>query len=675
MSAVLIVIRDRIQLEKVNIDQVPFVIGRSSRCTLTLPDNMLSREHCEIDRSGGGYTVVDKGSRNGTLLNGGPAPKPVPLQDGDKIEVGPFELMFYASDAAAPAFDAEDVEEDAATRFAGSSDELANVLKKTAKSAEPIAETALVKIEVSSGPLKGSKYEKWRGDLIVGRGQTCDILIPDDSISSAHARIAKESGSGRFFVEDMGSANGTFVNNTRIAGRHTLKNNDKIRIGTTVLEYEEVDPVQRKAMQRRIALVSVAVVLLVATLKMLQPEDMTEQYMAEGQALMTAKQYEEAIESFQRILIDHPNHADATAMISTARSQREAEELLATANQAALEEKYAEALDIVHSVLRLHRNHTEAQELKDVVEKIEKAKVAADAQNWPDAIRLIQKALESYPESDVLLTGLARATSEQEAETSLRDVEALIVERSFQAASERVGTVPETSVYYAKAQEVTARIKNLMKADTAFQAASEAYMKGDEAEADRQIEAGLAAVPDYPDLLRLRKDIQVIRPLIRKMGGGEALLNSEDVTAIREMVDSCRTVMSVRTESPEVIRVKENAEALAGQLQVRLKSLSKSAYDQGNEALLSKDQRGALLAYRRAAEADPENESAVSAAADLQEMLLPQAKEHYQLAVIHEELKQIELALGEYYRVLEFSVPGDSYYERAMERIDRLESN
>ncbi len=70
MPAVLVIIRDRIQLEKVNVDTTPFVMGRSSRCNLTLPDNMLSREHCEIDLDQGRYTINDKGSRNGTVLNG-----------------------------------------------------------------------------------------------------------------------------------------------------------------------------------------------------------------------------------------------------------------------------------------------------------------------------------------------------------------------------------------------------------------------------------------------------------------------------------------------------------------------------------------------------------------------------------------------------------------------------
>jgi pSer/pThr/pTyr-binding forkhead associated (FHA) protein/tetratricopeptide (TPR) repeat protein len=675
MSAVLIVIRDRIQLEKVSVEQLPFVIGRSSRCNLTLPDNMLSREHCEIARSGGVYTVVDKGSRNGTLLNGGPANKPSPLEDGDKIEVGPFELLFYASDALAPAAAAEDVEEDAATRFAGSPEDLAKADKKAEKSAEPISETASVRIELVTGPLKGSKYEDWKGDLVMGRGQNCDILIPDDSISNRHARVARDSASGRYFVEDLGSANGTFVNNVRTSGRHVLKHGEKIRVGTTVMEYHEVDPVQRKASRRKMVLTAVAVVLLIAVFKVLQPEDVTVKYMAEGQSLLQQKQYDEAINAFQRILSAHPNHAEAQAMINTARSQREAEEFLAQAKQAALEERYAEALDICHDVLRLHPKHEEATELKNVVEMVEKSKVAADAQNWPDAIRLIEKALETYPESDVLLSGLERARSEQAAETILREVQTLIAAKQYLAASEQVASVKETSAYYERAQEEAGRIGKLAEADAAYQQASRAYIGGQEAEANRLIEAGLAAVPDYPDLLRLRRDIQLIAPMTQRLGESETVLASDDVTGIREMLDNCRSVMAIRTESSEVAKVKERASELATRLQAKLKTLSQQAYDEGNAALLNKDQRGALLAYRRAAEADPENVAAASAAADLQEMLLPQAKENYQLAVVHEELGQVELALEAYLRVLEFSVPGDGYYDRALERIDRLDEN
>ena len=53
MSAVLVIARDKVQINKVAVEASPFVIGRSSRCDLNLTDNQLSREHCAITFEGG----------------------------------------------------------------------------------------------------------------------------------------------------------------------------------------------------------------------------------------------------------------------------------------------------------------------------------------------------------------------------------------------------------------------------------------------------------------------------------------------------------------------------------------------------------------------------------------------------------------------------------------------
>jgi serine phosphatase RsbU (regulator of sigma subunit)/pSer/pThr/pTyr-binding forkhead associated (FHA) protein len=63
---------------------------------------------------------------------------------------------------------------------------------------------------------------------VIGRNPDCGIVIPVTSVSREHAQIVRVQG--KFHIEDMQSRNGTFVNNTAIANRIALKNNDKIRI-------------------------------------------------------------------------------------------------------------------------------------------------------------------------------------------------------------------------------------------------------------------------------------------------------------------------------------------------------------------------------------------------------------------------------------------------------------
>ncbi len=77
-------------------------IGRQSTCTIPLKDSTLSRLHCEVILAGTVATLVDKGSRNGTLLNGKKIEAQV-LQPGDKIQIGATTLWYDKKNVAAEA--------------------------------------------------------------------------------------------------------------------------------------------------------------------------------------------------------------------------------------------------------------------------------------------------------------------------------------------------------------------------------------------------------------------------------------------------------------------------------------------------------------------------------------------------------------------------------------------
>jgi hypothetical protein len=73
----------------------PLTIGRATDATVRVSDTSASRRHAEIRPSGGGWTVVDLGSTNGTRVNGAPITERR-LQDGDTINVGDATLRFEA---------------------------------------------------------------------------------------------------------------------------------------------------------------------------------------------------------------------------------------------------------------------------------------------------------------------------------------------------------------------------------------------------------------------------------------------------------------------------------------------------------------------------------------------------------------------------------------------------
>jgi len=71
------------------------VIGRSRRADVHLVDDGVSRVHAIIRQDGDRLVIEDRGSRNGTFVNGEPVVGRAPLQDGDKIQVGRTTILKF----------------------------------------------------------------------------------------------------------------------------------------------------------------------------------------------------------------------------------------------------------------------------------------------------------------------------------------------------------------------------------------------------------------------------------------------------------------------------------------------------------------------------------------------------------------------------------------------------
>src|SRR5687768_10817816 len=75
-----------------------------------------------------------------------------------------------------------------------------------------------------TGATMGQRYALGDALLLIGRGEDCDIRIPDHSVSRKHARI--EPAPDGVQVTDLGSTNGTFVNDRMIQGTVLLHDGD-----------------------------------------------------------------------------------------------------------------------------------------------------------------------------------------------------------------------------------------------------------------------------------------------------------------------------------------------------------------------------------------------------------------------------------------------------------------
>jgi hypothetical protein len=78
-------------------------IGRWEDNDVVIPDRWISRHHAEVRHEGQRYVLYDLESKNGTFLNGKAATRPLPLENGDRIQLSPrFSLGFVDSEATAP---------------------------------------------------------------------------------------------------------------------------------------------------------------------------------------------------------------------------------------------------------------------------------------------------------------------------------------------------------------------------------------------------------------------------------------------------------------------------------------------------------------------------------------------------------------------------------------------
>ncbi len=72
------------------------------------------------------------------------------------------------------------------------------------------------------------------GDLLIGRSPDCDLSVLDTYISSRHARVTNDDGD--LSIEDLGSTNGTYVNQELVRGRVHLAKGDIVQVGGVLLE-------------------------------------------------------------------------------------------------------------------------------------------------------------------------------------------------------------------------------------------------------------------------------------------------------------------------------------------------------------------------------------------------------------------------------------------------------
>jgi len=98
------------------------------------------------------------------------------------------------------------------------------------------ARDARLVVERAPGHAPGMIYDIG-GGAVLGRGEVAEIRLDDPFASSRHAQLTLQAGV--VVLEDLGSTNGTYLNEELLAGPAPLHNGDRLRIGESEFTYEE----------------------------------------------------------------------------------------------------------------------------------------------------------------------------------------------------------------------------------------------------------------------------------------------------------------------------------------------------------------------------------------------------------------------------------------------------
>jgi pSer/pThr/pTyr-binding forkhead associated (FHA) protein len=192
-------------LNEYSVDSGELLVGRDRSCTIVLRSENVSRHHARLIASPDGLLVEDMDSINGVFVNGARIRVPSALKDEDVIRIGDFRIHVGM--------------EHRIPQRSGN---------------------VRMRLVGKDGEWAGQVFDVSTGTTLVGRGRDCGLVIVHPSVSRVHGRI-RALPAGSVVIEDLGSANGLFVNGQRVQV-WDLSEGDDLRFGDVEFRIERPNP-------------------------------------------------------------------------------------------------------------------------------------------------------------------------------------------------------------------------------------------------------------------------------------------------------------------------------------------------------------------------------------------------------------------------------------------------
>lgn len=108
-------------------------------------------------------------------------------------------------------------------------------------------------VVVLQGDTLGQTHTLDRDRTVIGRGTLADLVLLDEVASRQHAEIVRletAENCSEYYINDLDSTNGTFLNGTRVASQQLLQDGDKIKIGKHLIKFALLDDFEAEFQER-----------------------------------------------------------------------------------------------------------------------------------------------------------------------------------------------------------------------------------------------------------------------------------------------------------------------------------------------------------------------------------------------------------------------------------------
>lgn len=402
-----------------------FLIGRSQSADIILPSDNVSRRHSRLYTVDGKCYIEDLNSSNGVFVNGRRIHEVYEIQRSAQIKVGDYYLHIESSDAAAEQ-----------------------------------EEVVYARLHGQNLGFAGQVFPISRTVTLIGRGKDCSLTLIDPSISRIHTKMTIDR-SGTITVEDLKSSNGTFVNDERVEIA-TLNHSDVFRMGNAefivevpaqsgagaapamgggggLADFEDAWQPQKSRTGLWITLSILATIIILGGVLMVifgdqwfggdtpptldgssasSVEDEEKKRAEEidglkkdGAKLVTDRDWEKALEVWQKILDLDPLDSDARKAINQITTWQKDKQAIDEANKLMGDKKFGAAAKAVRDIAADSAYFAEAREVTDALKKVkptlvQQADALIEAKDCEGAKKLYREAIQLDPKDALVIEKL-----------------------------------------------------------------------------------------------------------------------------------------------------------------------------------------------------------------------------------------------------------------------------